>query len=114
MAFEHILFKHGLLARSTLQCTLLVKLIQSSGLQVHPNVAGVDTTSSEGRDMTRRKNKPQREHNENTHCFTNHSVTTDTRWQFTPGQSATEHLKETFRQGNGNSLVGDRVFIHNL
>lgn len=42
--------------------------------------------------------------------FTNHSVTTDTRWQFTPGQSATEHLKETFRQGNGNSLVGDRVF----
>lgn len=81
MALGRILFKHGLLARSTLQCNPSVKLIKSSGLQVHYNVAGVGTTSSEGMSMTRRKNNPQREHNENIHCFTNHSVTTDTRWQ---------------------------------
>lgn len=32
----------------------------------------------------------------------------------TLSKSATEHLKKIFRQGNGNSFVGDRVFIHNL
>lgn len=31
--------------------------------------------------MTRRENSPQGEHNENSHCLTNHSVTTDTTWQ---------------------------------
>lgn len=40
-------------------------LIESSGLQGHYNIAGVGTTSSEGMNMTRRKNNPQREHNEN-------------------------------------------------
>jgi len=57
--FSKILFKHGLLAWFTLKCNLFVTLIESSGLQGHSNVAGVGTTSSEGVNMTRRKEQCQ-------------------------------------------------------
>ena len=89
-------------------------LIESSGLQGHYNIAGVGTTSSEGMNMTRRKNNPQREHNENIHCFTNHSVITDTKWHLLLVNQPRNTLKVSFRQGNGNSFVGDRVLIHNF
>lgn len=92
--WTYFLLKHGLLAWFTLEYNLSVRLIESSGLRGHYNVAGVGTTSSEGMSMTRGKNNPRREHNENIHCFTNHSVTTDTKWQLLLVDQPQNTLKE--------------------
>lgn len=98
------LFKHGLLAWFTLECNLLVMLIESWGLQGHYNVAGVGTTSSEGMTITRRKDNPQREHNENIHCFTTHSVTTDTKWQLLLVNQPQNTLKKSLDKEMGSPL----------
>lgn len=57
-----------------------------------------------GMNMTRRKNNPQREHNENIHCFTNHSITTDTKWQLLLVNQPQNTLKESLDKEMGIPL----------